>query len=105
MRPCNQCRQPVENSVRICDDCRQWNQSQLEKESAQPGSNYPESSEHDPGTYSDYSYAILMGTFSLVITALFALIGLAIHGFDGFVIGGSAGLIIGIVLFSLMIKM
>jgi hypothetical protein len=25
MRPCNQCRQPIENSLQLCDECEQYN--------------------------------------------------------------------------------
>ena len=105
MRPCNQCRQPVENSVTICEQCKKWNASHSQDQSEAPGDTSHESANRKSDIYADYSYALMMGVFSLVITALFALIGMAIYGFDGFVIGGSIGLVLGLVLFSIMIKM
>ncbi len=104
MRPCNQCRQPVENDITICDECRQWNEVHPEDDLSglKPPLETPLESESKP--IADHSYAILMGTFSLVITALFALIGLEVDGLEGFMIGGSIGFFIGLALFSIMIK-
>lgn len=104
MRPCNQCRQPVENSVAICDDCRLWNATHSEHQSGAK-SNRKDATKENANPQADYSYAILMGAFSMVITALFALIGMAIYGIDGFVVGGSIGLIVGVIVFSIAIKM
>ena len=104
MRPCNQCRRPVENNVTICDECKQWNASNVEDES-DAESRLAASSDGDSIPHADYSYALLMGLFSLVITALFSLIGLVVGGSYGLVVGGSIGVVVGVVLFSITIKM
>lgn len=106
MRPCNQCRRPVENNVVICDACKDWNAAQR----TDSGNKQDELGSEQGGfdrneVQGDYSYAILMGAFSLVITGLFALIGMLIYGFDGFMAGGAVGLVVGVVLFSVAIKM
>ena len=105
MRPCNQCRQPVENNVTICDECKQWNSSHAQDDSSGSESNLQASSVNNKNAHADYSYAILMGIFSLVITALFALIGFAVGEFYGFFVGALIGIVAGVALFSITIKM
>jgi hypothetical protein len=105
MRPCNQCRQPVENNVLICDDCKRW----VEQENGDHPRLDP-ATESQPTDVSggdmlvDHSYSILMVVFSCIVTALFALVGLAVNDWTGFLIGGGIGLVSGIVIFVFLIR-
>ena len=99
MRPCNQCGHPVENNILVCADCKAWNEVNAPAE--QINDDKPPSSDF----YADHSYAILMGIFCLIITALFALVGLAVNHTPGFLIGGAAGILIGATMFTVMIRM
>ncbi len=99
MRPCNQCRQPVENSVLICEECARFNAEQgIPAESNEPFA------PQDEELAMDHSYSILMGAFSCIITALCALVGLAIYNWSGLLVGGAIGLLTGVIMFMILIR-
>ena len=105
MRPCNQCRQPVENDVEICEQCDRWNVTHPDSTTS-PSKRAPIPLQPDENDfYADHSYGILMGIFCAIVAALFALVGLTVNGLGGFAIGCTAGIILGAVLFTVMVRM
>ena len=87
----------------ICESCKQWNAANADDD-APNAADSTRSKNESPGP-ADYSYALLLGSFSMIIVALFALIGLAVYGFQGFVVGGVVGFVVGVILFTISIKM
>ena len=105
MRPCNQCRQPVENNVFVCDDCQRWNEQQTENDSESAKPDDPPQADLSGGDlFVDHSYSILLGIFSCIISALFALVGLEISSWTGFFLGAGIGLLSGLVMFTILIR-
>ena len=95
MRPCNQCRQPVENEVFVCPQCEEYNRKH-NLESPKPVQANPaddlEGGGH--GKISDGSLGHVANAFYLVTVLLGAFVGLAIFGtFQSFIIGGLIGLV------------
>ncbi len=96
MRPCNQCRKPVENRVMICDDCKAYN---LEFGLA-PKKTIQANTEGDlepPAVEPNYDRSLgqIANAFYVVLVLLGALIGVvALGGFKGFVVGGIVGFVI-----------
>ena len=94
MRPCNQCRQPVENEVLICPRCEEYNA----KHNLQPPkplkANPAEDLEGGATNSSDRSLGQVANVFYMITVLLGALIGLAVFGtFQAFIIGGLIGLV------------
>lgn len=94
MRPCNQCRQPVENGVFVCSRCEEYN-AEHNLESPQPvQANLADDLEGGPNKKSDRSLGQVANAFYLVTVLFSALVGLAIFGtVQSFIIGGLIGLI------------
>ena len=93
MRPCKQCRQPVENGVYICPQCVQYN-TQNDLQPPQPIRANP-ADDLESGTASphDSSLGQVTKAFFLIIGLLGAMIGLAVFGsLQSFIIGGLIGL-------------
>ena len=95
MRPCNQCRQAVENEVLICPKCEEYNR----KHNLQPPRPVQANPADDlegggPGKISDGSLGQVASAFYLVTILLGAFVGLAIFGtFQAFFVGGLIGLL------------
>lgn len=94
MRPCNQCRQPVENGVYICQQCEQYN-VQNDLQPPQPIQANP-ADDLEAGSENSYDGTLrqVSNAFYLILGLLGALIGLAVFGsFQSFIIGGLIGLV------------
>ena len=105
MRPCNQCRQPVENDVLICEQCKRWIETEGGDNPGFDGKSELSSADPSGGDLLvDHSHSILMGLFSCIMTALLALTGLAVHDWIGFLIGGGIGVVAGILIFTVLIR-
>lgn len=99
MRPCNQCRQPIENKDLICARCEALNLERGVKPKPHVGINCEnESHSPNPRDYSLNTLAILMGATAMLMCALG---GLALADLRGFVTGGAVGLLGGLILYSL----
>jgi len=96
MRPCNQCRKPVENRVMICDQCKAYNEAHGLKPPKTIRANTEDDVEApDVEPVYDRSLTQILSAFYLVIMLLGALIGVLIYGgVFGFIAGGVIGLII-----------
>ena len=105
MRPCNRCRQPVENNVLICEPCKRWIEQENESSGESEGQAESPLVDVSGGDLSiDHSYSILMGLFIVIMTALLALVGLAVHDWIGFLIGGGVGVVSGVLIFTVLIR-
>ena len=95
MRPCDQCRQPVENHQRICGECEQYNREHG-LEPPPPISARP----HDPNQLApvplDASVNLL--TLGMGVTALIlaGLIGLALGSLKVAIIGGGVAVLVAV---------
>ena len=94
MRPCNQCRQTVENGVFICSQCEDYN-AKHNLEPPQPvKANPADDLEGGPNRIADSSVAQVVSAFYAVTGLLGALVGLVLFGtFQSFLIGGLIGLV------------
>lgn len=94
MRPCKQCRQPVENAVFICPQCEEYN-AKHNLEPPQPvQANPADDLEGRSGKITDGSLGQVANAFYLVTILLGALVGLALFGtIQSFIIGGLIGLV------------
>lgn len=104
MRPCNQCRHPIENRRLICEQCEQRNLDEGNPYKASIGLHSESKKNQDDERYVDHSFNILLLAFDAVIAALGALLGLATFGWTGFFIGGAVGLITGLFVFLVMTR-
>jgi hypothetical protein len=105
MRPCNQCRQPIENRRLICEQCEQKNLDEGNPYRASVGLHTGENDLPDEEEdIVDHSFNILLLTFDAIIAALGAMLGLASYGWAGFFVGGAAGLLVGLFLFLTMTR-
>ena len=94
MRPCNQCRQTVENGVFICKKCEEYNAKHNLEPPKPIQANPAEDLEGDQGTTMDNSLGQVANAFYAVTVLLGALIGLATFGtLHSFIIGGLIGLV------------
>ena len=94
MRPCNQCRQTVENGVFICKQCEEYNAKHNLDPPRPVQANPAEDLEAGSGNLLDRSLGQVAYAFYLVTVLLAALVGLAIFGtFQSFIIGGLIGLV------------
>ncbi len=103
MRPCNQCRTPIENAQLICKECKRRNEEAGVVYDGSPRIQ-TELGDHEQPKEGDSSYTLLMMTFYFVITALCGLIGLLAFGKEGFYTGICFGLITSLFLFSFMTR-
>jgi hypothetical protein len=104
MRPCNLCRQPVENRRLICEECERRNEDAGNPYKASVGLRVDESQMPNDEPVIDHSFNILMLAFDGVIAALGAMLGLATYGWTGFLIGGAIGSAVGVFLFFSMTR-
>ena len=65
----------------------------------------PEHKVEEGELIADYSYAILMGIFCVVVTGIFALVGATINGSQGFLWGSLLGVLLGTIVFSVAIRL
>ena len=93
MRPCNQCRRPVENDVFICEVCREYNETHGTEPPPQPVGMADELP--DVPTERDFSYTAMVLFFNVLLIAIGALLGLALFGPGGVMPGGVIGLFLG----------
>ncbi|MCP4477362.1 MAG: hypothetical protein GY880_15595 [Planctomycetaceae bacterium] len=105
MRPCNLCRKPVENGEMLCGNCSSIEVERLADEAKKIRLTQPEHNVEESELLADYSYAIVMAVFCVVVTGIFALVGAAINGSPGFLWGCLIGGILGTVVFSVAIRM
>jgi hypothetical protein len=103
MRPCNQCRQPIENRRLICEECERRNEDEGNPYKASVGIRVDNQMPSDEPVI-DHSFNILMLAFDGVIAALGAMLGLATFGWTGFLIGGAIGCAVGVFLFFSMTR-
>ena len=104
MRPCNQCRRPIENRRLICSQCEKRNRDEGNPYKASVGLRIDDHESRREEKYVDHSFNILMLAFDAVIATLGALVGLALFGWTGLLIGGTTGLLIGLFLFLSMTR-
>lgn len=104
MRPCNQCRKPIENRRLICRECEQRNRDDGNPYKASVGLHVNDNASPNDEKVVDHSFNILMLAFDGVIAALGAMMGLAVYGWTGFFIGGAVGLSMGLFLFFTMTR-
>ena len=104
MRPCNLCRKPVENGDMLCASCSSIEDERLADEAKKIRATEPENRVEDSELLADYSYAIVMAVFCVVVTGIFALVGAAIHGSSGFIWGCFIGGILGSIVFSVAVR-
>ncbi|MFK7769971.1 MAG: hypothetical protein AB8B55_22375 [Mariniblastus sp.] len=101
MRPCNQCRAPIENAALICDDCEKRNLVVGYKYDGAPRIQ-TETPKHKQPREGDYSYGLLLLAFCAVVSTICALVGLLVAGRQGFYTGCFVGFCISMFLFSMM---
>ena len=104
MRPCNQCRKPVENRVMICEECKSYN--------AEHGLSAPKTihanTEGDlepPAVEPEYDRSLnqVANVLYVVMMLIGALMGLAIFGgFKSFLIGGFIGMVLCAIFFRMV---
>ncbi len=83
MRPCNLCRQPIENRRLICEECERRNEDAGNPYKASVGLRVDESQMPNDEPVIDHSFNILMLAFDGVIAALGAMLGLHHLWLDG----------------------
>ena len=103
MRPCNQCRKPVDNSVFICEKCKAYNEEhgieapksiKAFSGSAGPPSTSPESA----------TSLIHMGlAFQGIVSLLCGLFCYLVFDWTGFLVGALLGIIVGFTTLRLII--
>ena len=104
MRPCNLCRKPIENGDMLCEICSSIEVQRLADEARKIQIAQPSHKVEEGELLADYSYAIIMAIFCLVVTGVFALVGATINGSQGFLWGSLLGVILGAIGFSVAIK-
>ncbi len=104
MRPCNFCRKPIENGEILCANCSSIEGEKFAEESRKIQLTQPEHNVEESELIADYSYAIVMGVFCVVVTGIFALVGAVIDGSEGFLWGSLIGGILGTIAFSVAIR-
>lgn len=96
MRPCNQCRKPVENRVMICEACKAYNA----EHGLSPPKTIHANTEGDlepPAVEPEYDRSLkqVANVLYVVVMLIGALLGLALFGgFQSFLIGGILGLVL-----------
>lgn len=105
MRPCNLCRKPIENGDMLCQECSSIEVDRLADEAKKIQVTQPEHKVEEGELIADYSYAILMGIFCVVVTGIFALVGATINGSQGFLWGSLLGVLLGTIVFSVAIRL
>ena len=104
MRPCNLCRKPIENGDMLCENCSLIEVERLADEARKIQVTQPFHIVEEGELLADYSYAIIMAIFCLVVTGVFALVGATINGSQGFPWGSFLGVILGAMGFLVAIK-
>ena len=103
MRPCNQCRRPVENDVFLCEQCAKYNEEHGVEapKTMRAFMGDVEPPPVDPNL--DGSVTQLATFFYCVVGLLFGLLGFALFGIQGLVIGGLVGTFLGMGLLRMLI--
>lgn len=92
MRPCNQCRQPIENNLQLCEACQDYNKERGIK--AKPSVSIKP---FDPSTQKpvpfDQTINTIMISFMVCSVVFFGLLGWQLYGVRGFVAGVALGVL------------
>ena len=88
----------------LCASCISIEDERLADEAKKIRATEPENRVEDSELLADYSYAIVMAVFCVVVTGIFALVGAAIHDSSGFIWGCLIGGILGSIVFSVAVR-
>ena len=105
MRPCNQCRKPVENDVFICKACEAFNEERGIEPPTEMGAYQ---GDPNPENFAQMKpanrFVVLPNAFSIILFLIGALTGLLyFETFGAFLIGGLVSLIGGTLGFRLLV--
>ena len=104
MRPCNLCRKPIENGDMLCEQCSTIEIKRLADDAKKIRATQPAHNVEEGEILADYSYAIIMAIFCVIVTGIFALVGAVINGSQGFLWGSLLGAGLGTIVFSVAIR-
>ena len=104
MRPCSQCKRPVENSVHVCADCEAYNREHGLEPPRRVATNTEVEDDSNQPAFRDLGMDVMSMAFYLSAAVICALVGYLINTWAGLAIGGMIGFLVGISAIRLLIQ-